>query len=107
MRAGELNAATCGLPYAGIAGEWWIASSVLRDAAALTGIECLPWDDWGLAASFRTSRTVNEEQASAIDALAKALEPAPRNRIEATELLEHFRWAAPTAEELRSLEGQV
>ena len=107
VRAGELNAATCGLPYAGIAGEWWIASSVLRDAAALTGIECLPWDDWGLAASFRTSRTVNEEQASAIDALAKALEPAPRNRIEAKELLEHFRWAAPTAEELRSLEGQV
>ena len=61
VRAGELNAATCGLPYAGIAGEWWIASSVLRDAAALTGIECLPWDDWGLAASFRTSHTVNEE----------------------------------------------
>jgi hypothetical protein len=42
VRAGEVNAATCGLPNAGIAGEWWIASSVIRDAAALAGIECLP-----------------------------------------------------------------
>jgi hypothetical protein len=107
VRAGELDAATCGLPYAGIAGEWWIASSVLRDAAALTGIECLPWDDWGMAASFRATHAVNEEQALAIDALAEALEPAPRNRIEATELLEHFKWAAPTDKELRSLEGRI
>jgi hypothetical protein len=107
VRAGTLDAATCGLPYAGITGKWWIASSVLRDAAALTGIECLPWDDWGLAASFRTTQTVNDEQAQAIDALAEALEPAPRNRNEATEVLEHFRWAAPVAEELRSLKERI
>jgi hypothetical protein len=106
VRAGELDAATCGLPYAGIAGEWWIASSVLRDAAALAGIECLPWDDWGLAASFRATHSVKEEEALAIDALAQAIEPAPRDRIEAAKLLKHFGWASPSAEELRFLQGQ-
>ena len=29
------------------AGDWWIAANLMRDAAALDGIETLPWDLWG------------------------------------------------------------
>jgi hypothetical protein len=105
VRTGELNAASCGLPQIGIAGEWWVASSVLRDAAALAGIECLPWDDWSLAVSFRSTRSVTEDQARAIDTLAQALEPAPLNRNEAERLLERFGWARPTASDLNILQG--
>jgi hypothetical protein len=95
VRSGELDPNICGLSSAGIAGEWWIAASVLRDAAALTGTECLPWDDWGPSASFRSARSVTPEWARDIDALAEAIEPAPANRREAKEVLARFPWAAP------------
>jgi hypothetical protein len=26
---------------------WWIAANLMRDAAALSGMEMLPWDQWG------------------------------------------------------------
>jgi len=29
------------------AGAWWIAANLMRDAAALAGVELLPWDVWG------------------------------------------------------------
>ncbi len=95
FRAGDLDPALCGLPHAGIAGAWWLAGSVLRDAAALAGLEALPWDHWGPAVAFQTTREVTEAQAIEIDALAAALEPAPDNRHEAVKLLARFRWAAP------------
>lgn len=90
VRSGELDPSLCGLASAGIAGEWWIAASVLRDAAALAGSECLPWDDWGPSHSFRSARHVSPEQARDIDALAEALDPAPRNRHEAQAVLARF-----------------
>jgi hypothetical protein len=37
-----------GLSAIGEAGEWWIAANLMRDAAALTGVETLPWDTWGV-----------------------------------------------------------
>ena len=95
VRAGEIDAATCGLTYANIVGEWWIASSVIRDAAALAGIECLPWDDWGPMTAFRAARNVTAEQARDIDALALALDPAPADRHAAQLILAQFPWAAP------------
>jgi len=95
VRRGEIDAATCGLTYANIVGEWWIASSVIRDAATLAGIECLPWDDWGPCASFRETRKVTTEQARDIDALAQALDPAPPDRHAAQMILAQFPWAAP------------
>ncbi|AZO80485.1 MULTISPECIES: transglutaminase domain-containing protein [unclassified Bosea (in: a-proteobacteria)] len=95
VRSGELDPGIVGLSSAGIAGEWWIAASVLRDAAALAGSECLPWDDWGPSHSFRSTRRVLPEQARDIDALAEALDPAPRNRQEAHAVLARFPWAAP------------
>ncbi|MBO3732875.1 transglutaminase domain-containing protein [Glycomyces niveus] len=47
-RAGELDADKCGLPgIPGESGPWWIAANLIRDAAALTNMELLPWDVWG------------------------------------------------------------
>jgi hypothetical protein len=47
-RAGELDADKCGLPgIPGESGPWWIAANLIRDAAALSNMELLPWDVWG------------------------------------------------------------
>ncbi|MDA1359696.1 transglutaminase-like domain-containing protein [Glycomyces luteolus] len=47
-RAGELDADKCGLPgIPGESGPWWIAANLVRDAAALSNMELLPWDVWG------------------------------------------------------------
>jgi hypothetical protein len=48
-RAGELDADKCGLPGVpgGESGPWWIAGNLIRDVAALSNMELLPWDDWG------------------------------------------------------------
>ncbi len=99
MRAGEVDPGICGLPYAGIAGAWWIAASVIRDAGALAGIEALPWDFWGLGQVFQATREVTEAQAGQIDQLAAALESAPADRTAAQAVLARFAWAQPTAEE--------
>ena len=47
-RAGEIDAGKCGLPgIPGESGPWWIAANLIRDAAALSNMELLPWDVWG------------------------------------------------------------
>jgi hypothetical protein len=91
----------------GSSGEWWIAASVLRDAAALAGIEALPWDRWSVARSFHGARTVSPEQARNIDALAEALDPAPSDRTQAAAVLERFPWAAPSGTDLEVLHGSL
>lgn len=49
-RNGELDADKCGLPdLPGESGPWWIAGNLVRDAAALSNMELLPWDVWGPA----------------------------------------------------------
>jgi hypothetical protein len=103
VRSGQLNPDICGLPFAGIAGEWWIGASVIRDAAVLAGIECLPWDYWGLGRAFFDTRKVRPEQAHDIDLLADAIEPAPHDRREAEAVLARFPWARPTPTELARL----
>jgi hypothetical protein len=104
-RAGKIDPGVCGLSFAGIAGEWWIAASVVRDAAALAGIESLPWDHWGLADAFHATRHVTPEQARDIDALAEAIDPAPDSRRDAGAVLAAFPWAAPDAAELSVLQA--
>jgi len=47
VRAGQADPAKYGLSGIGEAGAWWIAGNLMRDAAALDGIELLPWDVWG------------------------------------------------------------
>jgi Transglutaminase-like superfamily len=46
-QANDADPETFGLTTMNEAGMWWIASNLMRDAAALQNIELLPWDDWG------------------------------------------------------------
>jgi len=107
IRAGEVDPALCGLSFAGISGAWFIAAAVLRDAAALAGIECLPWDYWGPGRSICATREVTEGTAREIDALAAALDPAPASREEAAAVLDRFPWARPTPTILSFPEGRA
>ena len=47
-RSGRLDPEQCGVCSIGIAGLWFMASSVVRDLAALNKRETLPWDYWGI-----------------------------------------------------------
>ena len=106
IRSGEIDPATCGVSFAGISGAWFVAAAVLRDVASLAGIECLPWDYWGPGRSFCAKHDVTEEQAQEIDALAKALDPAPVDRDAAEAVLARFPWARPTPTILSFPEGR-
>jgi hypothetical protein len=48
FRAGQADPARFGLSVVGESGDWWIAGNLMRDAAALCGLELLPWDCWGV-----------------------------------------------------------
>lgn len=95
IRAGEIDAAKCGVSFAGVSGEWFVASAVLHDGAAMAGIETLPGDAWGPALLFGGTREVTEDQARNIDALSEALDPAPMTRADALAVLDRFPWARP------------
>ena len=45
-RAGRADAAKFGIQFGGLRGLWFIAGSLVRDVAALNGVEMLPWDVW-------------------------------------------------------------
>ena len=47
FRAGHADPGNFGLSVIGESGDWWIAANLMRDAAALCGMEMLPWDVWG------------------------------------------------------------
>ncbi len=47
-RSGDGDPSRYGLSGIGESGLWWIAANLLRDAAALDGVELLPWDVWGV-----------------------------------------------------------
>jgi hypothetical protein len=46
-RTGGGDPSRYGLSGIDESGLWWIAANLMRDAAALDGVELLPWDDWG------------------------------------------------------------
>ncbi|MEU6246556.1 transglutaminase-like domain-containing protein [Glycomyces sp. NPDC047010] len=46
-RTDDLDPTRCGLETPGDNGLWWIAGNLIRDTAALTKLELLPWDIWG------------------------------------------------------------
>lgn len=46
-REGNLDPSGCGLEGEGHSGWWWIAGNLVRDVAALSKMELLPWDVWG------------------------------------------------------------
>lgn len=67
-RAGAVDPARFGLSLANEAGLWWIAGNLMRDAAALVGIELLPWDEWG--AMPTPDQPIDEEMATFFDRVA-------------------------------------
>jgi len=46
-RAGAADPGDFGLALLHESGAWWIAANLIRDVAALCGMEMLPWDVWG------------------------------------------------------------
>lgn len=73
-----------GLSLTGQSGLWWIAGNLMRDAAALTGVEVLPWDVWG--AMPGPEGEITEPDRTLFDTLAR-LTSAPDARPGELELL--------------------
>jgi hypothetical protein len=47
-RAGKDDPNRYGLSAVNEFGDWWIAANLVRDVAALSNLELLPWDVWGV-----------------------------------------------------------
>jgi hypothetical protein len=68
-RRGEIDEQRFGFSLAGLTGLWFIAGSLIRDAAALNGVELLPWDVWG--AMPMPGAVLTPEQLAYFDRLAQ------------------------------------
>lgn len=97
IRAGEVDPATCGVSFAQIQGSWFVAASVMRDAAALARLEALPWDYWGPSRAFAKATWVGAEWLEPLDRLAAALCSPPDDSASADKILGEFDWARPTS----------
>ncbi|GGX05457.1 transglutaminase-like domain-containing protein [Streptomyces lomondensis] len=70
-REGRLDPETCGFsPVAGLRGLWFVRGNVLRDLAALNGVELLPWDGW--EPGLGKGAPLTEDDLAAADAVAAA-----------------------------------
>jgi hypothetical protein len=47
-RRGDRDPGRFGVSSIGLSGMWEVQGNVVRDLAALTKLETLPWDNWGL-----------------------------------------------------------
>jgi hypothetical protein len=77
IRSGARDPAKVGVPAIGIAGAWFAAASLLRDAAALAKQEVQPWDYWGLARELGPGAAMSPAMLAAFDALAADLAHEP------------------------------
>lgn len=70
-RQGRVDPRTCGFgAVEGLRGLWFVRGNVLRDLAALNGVELLPWDGWD--PWLRKSALLFEDELAAADAVAAA-----------------------------------
>jgi hypothetical protein len=67
-RAGKADPEKFGIAFVPLRGLWFVAGSLVRDAAALAGVQALPWDVWG--AMPREPRALGEEEVVFFDGLA-------------------------------------
>jgi hypothetical protein len=96
LRAGDIEPSRIGITAVGLAGEWFVAQSVLRDAAALNCAETLPWDTWSVGRQFGPhAPEVPAETAEHIDGLAHALRGSP-DAGEATRVYREREWVRMT-----------
>jgi transglutaminase superfamily protein len=77
IRRGDLDPSTVGLSFLGLTGAWFVAQSVLRDAAALGRVELLPWETWTIGRRFGPREAVPDDCLAAFDRVAAALAGAP------------------------------
>ncbi|MCV0396344.1 MAG: transglutaminase domain-containing protein [Rhizobiaceae bacterium] len=67
-RSGELDPARFGIEFSKLRGLWFVAGSLIRDAATLLGHEILPWDVWG--AQLLAPRELSDDELAFFDDLA-------------------------------------
>ncbi len=96
VRSGAYDPQHMGVHALGIGGLWFGAASLLRDLAALTMNEMMPWDQWGPARSLGPGSEVSTEWLDRFDALAKALAAEPPDYQDALAILADHPWAALT-----------
>jgi transglutaminase superfamily protein len=68
-REGRADPAKFGIHFGELRGLWFVAGSVIRDAAALCKVELLPWDVWG--AQPRPDWSPNAGELAFFDRLAE------------------------------------
>jgi Transglutaminase-like superfamily len=70
VRSGLIDSSRCGVSSLSLTGYWFVASSVVRDLAALNKREMLPWDYWGIVRDMQPGTSIAESTAARLDALA-------------------------------------
>ncbi len=79
-REGRVDPQTCGVSAAErLRGLWFVRGNVLRDLAALNGVELLPWDGWD--PQLRVHAPLTEDDLAAADAVAAARSEDDRRRL--------------------------
>jgi hypothetical protein len=106
LRRGERDPARFGVSVVGLAGLWFVAGSLLRDLAALTTAEMMPWDYWGPAREFRPGQPIPPDWLERLDSLAAALAGNPAGYDEARAILAAHPWAALTPSLLSFPDGK-
>lgn len=67
-RGGDVDPTLFGISFVPLAGLWYVAGNLIRDAAALNGVQMLPWDFWGAVPA--PDHTLNEDELEFFDHLA-------------------------------------
>ncbi len=73
VRRGEVDTGRLGVGRIRLTGAWFAGASVVRDAAALAGVELLPWDYWAGADDLTNRRDRLAVYAGDLDAIAGRL----------------------------------
>ncbi|MEW2402938.1 transglutaminase domain-containing protein [Streptomyces sp. NPDC046862] len=72
-REGRADPRTFGVSWIdGLRGLWYVRGNLLRDLAALNGVEVLPWDEWGVDALPESDSVLTGEDLALADAVAAA-----------------------------------
>ncbi len=83
-RSGEADPGKFGIVFAGLRGLWFVAGSLVRDVAALNGVQTLPWDVWG--AMPKSGQELGGEALAFFDRLAE-LSASPEGNLAELERL--------------------
>ncbi len=78
----------------------------MRDAAAMTGHELLPWDYWGRGRAWSPDAPPSADEARAIDAAARDMAGGLPDRESVAKLLERHPWLRPISPLLSFPGGQ-